>query len=323
MVYLTVGLLVLLASCSPAAPSIMDAKGPAARAIAQLGWLFFILGGIIFLAVMAYLAYALLSRNPRAAARRGGTQIVIIAGMIIPAVILVVLFVFNTNALGKVTAPNEGDAAAVIEVVGNQWWWEVTYQDPQFETANEIHIPVGKPVLLKLTSEDVIHSFWVPELHGKMDLIPGRVNDFWIQADEPGQYMGECAEYCGLQHANMQFLVIAEPQEQYDQWLAAMQQPARLPEGGSAARGEEIFLSTTCVQCHTIRGTEATGDLGPDLTHLASRRRIGSGILPLNRANLGGWVANPHGVKPGVLMPAADVSGADLQALLDFLMALE
>ncbi len=301
----------------------MDPSGPAAREIAGLGWIFFILGGIIFLLVMAYLAYGLLVHRSGAPGPRGGTMIVIIAGMIIPGIILLVLFVLNTNVLGRITVPDEEDAAAVIEVVGNQWWWEVNYQDPQFTTANEIHIPVGQPVLLKLASKDLIHSFWVPELHGKMDLIPGRVNDFWIQADQPGQYKGECAEYCGLQHAKMQFVVVAESQEEYEQWVTRMQQPASIPEGGSAQQGLSIFLSSTCIQCHTIRGTDATGVLGPDLTHLASRRTIGAGILPLSRANLGGWVANPHGIKPGVLMPPAEMGGEDFQALLDFLLTLE
>ena len=315
--------LVLLASCSETAPSVFEPAGPPARAIAQLGWVFIILGTLVFLATMAYLAYAILRRRSQTENRQGGTVIVIVAGMIIPALILLVLFVLNTNVLGQVSAPGAGEPGLVIEVSGRQWWWEVHYPEGQFYTANEIHIPVGQPVRIKLTSEDVIHSFWVPELHGKMDLIPGRVNDFWIEADREGVFIGECAEYCGTQHAKMQFRVVAEPEEAFNAWAARMQQPAALPQSGSAQRGLEVFLTSTCVQCHAIEGTDATGELGPDLTHLASRLTIGAGTLPLNRANLGGWVSNPHGPKPGVKMPAANLPSEDLNALLDFLLSLE
>ena len=313
----------LLFGCSEAAPSIFEPSGPAARSIAQLGWIFFALGTFIFLLTMGYLVYALVRRRNQTEDRQGGTMIVIVAGMIIPALILLVLFVLNTNVLGQVSAPGESEAGLVIEVSGRQWWWEINYPQQQISTANEIHIPVGQPVLLKLVSEDVIHSFWVPELHGKMDLIPGRVNDFWIQADREGVYLGECAEYCGTQHAKMLFRVVVDSQEAYEQWLARMRQPAALPSQESAKRGMQIFLSANCVQCHAIAGTDATGELGPDLTHLASRQTIGAGILPLTRANLGGWVSNPQGVKPGAKMPPSDISGEDLNSLLDFLMTLE
>ena len=317
------GISILLSGCSEAAPSMFQPAGPAARAISQLGWLFIILGSLVFLATMGYLLYGLIRRRPEAEDRQGGTVIVIVAGMVLPALVLLILFVLNTNALGQVSAPPEGDASLVIEVSGRQWWWEVRYPDQQVTTANEIHIPAGQPVLLRLVSEDVIHSFWVPELHGKMDLIPGRVNDFWIQADQPGVYQGECAEYCGTQHAKMQFWVVAEPQETFDAWLEQMQQPANLPQDGDTQRGLEVFLSSNCVQCHAIQGTDATGELGPDLTHLASRQTIGAGILPLTRSNLGGWISNPQAVKPGVKMPPSDISGDDLMALIDFLLTLE
>jgi cytochrome c oxidase subunit 2 len=244
--------------------------------------------------------------------RQGGTMIVIVAGMLVPALILIVLFVLNTNVLGQVSAVQPGDGSLVVEVSGRQWWWEVRYPDGQITTANEITIPAGQPVLLRLESEDVIHSFWVPELHGKMDLIPGRVNDFWIQADEPGVYIGECAEYCGTQHAKMLFRVVAVSADDFTEWTAQMSQPAALPQARSAERGMEVFMASNCITCHAIQGTDATGELGPDLTHLASRRTIGAGLLPLTRANLAGWIANPQAVKPGVKMPAADLAAEDL-----------
>lgn len=316
------GLGLLLTGCSEASPSILEPAGPPARSIAQLGWIFIILGTLVFLATMGYLLYALIRRRARNENRQGGTMLVIIAGMIVPALILLVLFVLNTNVLGQVSAPPDGEGDLVIEVSGRQWWWEIHYPNPGFYTANEIVIPAGVPVRLRLTSEDVIHSFWVPDLHGKMDLIPGRVNDFWIEADQPGRYLGECAEYCGTQHAKMLFYVIAVSQEEYEAWAAQMVQPAAVPSA-DIQRGQEVFLSTTCVQCHAIEGTDATGELGPNLTHLASRRTIGAGILPLTRANLGGWIANPQGVKPGVKMPPSEISSEDLNALLDYLMSLK
>jgi cytochrome c oxidase subunit II len=312
----------LVAGCSEVAPAVLEPAGPAARAIAGLGWTFIILGTLIFFATMGYLAYALARPRPKTENRQSGTMIVIVAGMIIPALILLVLFVLNTNVLGQVSAPPGGETSIVIEVTGKQWWWEIRYPEQEIITANEIHIPVGQPVLLKLMSDDVIHSFWVPELHGKMDLIPGRVNDFWIQADQSGVYSGACAEYCGTQHAKMLIRVIAESQETFDGWLAQMQQPAELTDAGNVQRGLEVF-STSCGACHAIQGTDARGALGPDLTHLASRSTIGAGIVPMDRTNLGAWILNPHTIKPGVKMPPSALSGEDLNALLDFLLTLE
>jgi cytochrome c oxidase subunit II len=304
------------------APSVMNPAGPAADSIARLSWVFFILGGFIFVGVIAYLIYALVRTRSPLRNDRSGTRVVIFGGMIFPAVVLLILFILNTNVLGEVSTPDESQANLVIEVTGRQWWWEVHYANFEFATANEIHIPVGKPVLLKLRAEDVIHSFWVPELHGKMDMIPGRVNDFWIQADKEGTYRGECAEYCGRQHARMQFLVVAESEIAFQDWATRMQQPLK-PNDAAVQKGLEVFLSSTCVQCHAIEGTNATGEFGPDLTHLGSRQTIGAGTLPLTRANLGGWIANAQGVKPGAHMPPSSLNGAELTALIDFLMALK
>ena len=310
---------ILTGACSSEAPALMNPRSSPAREIASLGRIFFILGGLIFLLVMAFLVYALRGQREQLRSRFAGTQVVIWGGMIVPGLILLVLFVLNTNVLGRVSAPPDGAASLTVEVTGNQWWWEVKYPDYGVVTANEIYIPVGEPVLLKLSSEDVIHSFWAPELHGKMDLVPGRVNDFWIEADEPGEYLGECAEYCGTQHAKMRFLVIAVSREEFEAGLERMARPAR----ASGMPGEAVFLSASCVQCHTVAGTDASGQLGPDLTHLASRRTIGAGSLPLNRENLSSWVANPQHTKPGALMPPASLEGEDLQLLIDYLLTLE
>jgi cytochrome c oxidase subunit 2 len=213
--------------------------------------------------------------------------------------------------------------ALTIEVIGHQWWWEVRYPEQQLVTANEIHIPVGQPVTLKLTSADVIHSFWVPELHGKRDLIPGRVNDFWLQADEAGDYWGLCAEFCGTQHAKMLFVLVAEPPEMFEQWVAAQQTAAAEPTDTLTQQGFDIFMEAECGTCHQIRGTPASGDFGPDLTHFASRLTLGAGAARNTRGTLAGWVVDPHGIKPGNLMPSSDVSGKDLQPLLAYLESLE
>jgi cytochrome c oxidase subunit 2 len=199
----------------------------------------------------------------------------------------------------------------------------VVYPDQGIITANEIYIPVGEPVRIELTSEDVNHSFWVPELHGKLDMIPGRTNVFWLEAEQAGDFWGICAEFCGVQHANMLFLVIAQPADDFDTWLAAQQQAAVPPNDELTQFGHQIFIDASCDSCHAIAGTDAVGRLGPDLTHMASRRTLAAGILENNLGNLGGWIINPQHIKPGNLMPSSDLSGPELQALLAYLQSLE
>ncbi|GAB4515320.1 MAG: cytochrome c oxidase subunit II [Anaerolineae bacterium] len=253
---------------------------------------------------------------------------IILGGIVMPSIVLAIVFGFTIRSAAFIA--NEGDTDMLtVEVIGRRWWWEVNYPDHSVVTANEIHVPVGVPVEFRLLSGDVIHSFWVPQLAGKMDMVPGVENTLVLQADEPGVYRGECAEFCGLQHARMQFLVVAQSTEEFDQWVAAQQQDAAPAENEDAQRGQEVFISAGCVYCHVIRGLDSgdvdrsQNDLGPDLTHLASRMTIAAGIRDNNRGNLGGWIANPHGIKPGVLMPATVLSGADLQALLTYLETLE
>lgn len=310
----------LLAACQ-AQPSVFNPAGPASRQISNLGWTMVILGSVIFVVVMAYLLYALFRRREGSAAI-SGMRVVVWGGIVVPLAILTGLFVYNVNVLGAVN-PNRIETDFTVEVIGHQWWWEVRYPDHDFVTANEIRVPTGRPVRLEVVAADVIHSFWVPELHGKIDLIPASPNAFWIQADRDGEYFGQCAEYCGTQHAKMRFRVVAQPAAEFEAWLEQQQQPAAEPADGDPAEGMLIFLSANCVQCHTVRGTAAEGDVGPDLTHLASRRTIGAGLLPNTRENLLGWVANPHTVKPGVFMPASDLSAEELNDLVAYLMTLE
>jgi len=214
-----------------------------------------------------------------------------------------------------------------IEVTGKQWWWDVTYADTspsgRFTTANEIHIPVGQPVLFVLGARDVIHSFWVPNLAGKKDLIPGYTQSMWLQADTAGDYRAQCAEFCGVQHAKMALHVIAESPADYRRWVEAQRAPGRTPTDSVTERGREVFVTGPCAMCHAVTGTSASARNGPDLTHLASRRTIAAGTLPNTRGALAGWIVDPQQVKPGAHMPPNQLSPPDLDALLTYLQSLK
>jgi cytochrome c oxidase subunit 2 len=291
------------------------------------------IGTVIFLLVIGLLFAAIL-RGRRAAddtppdVRNGdlGRNWPILGGILMPLIVLGVVFGYNVYTLARVENPS-AKPAVKIEVVGRRWWWEVKYPDDGVVTANEIHIPVGQPVEIKLQTADVIHSFWVPELHGKMDLIPHRINKIVIQADKTGVFRGECAEFCGLQHAHMGFMVVAESQADFDKWKKAQSQPAAEPADPAAQQGQQVFMSN-CVFCHTVRGLDdkeidRSGiDLGPDLTHLDSRLTIAGASLEKNRGNLAGWIIDAQHVKPGTLMPNLNMKSEDLQALLAYLESL-
>jgi cytochrome c oxidase subunit 2 len=218
-------------------------------------------------------------------------------------------------------------STAGIRLIGHQWWWEVRYDGAtpgeMFTTANELHIPVGTPIRLSLESTDVIHSFWVPSLAGKQDLIPGHNNSIELLAQKPGVYRGQCAEFCGLQHAHMGLLVVAEPTQAFEQWQAAQRAAAAAPQEEERARGARVFVSKPCALCHTIRGTPAGGNFGPDLTHLGSRAYIGADVLPLNMGSLAAWIADPHGAKPGVNMPPVPLKPDELNAVTAYLLGLK
>jgi cytochrome c oxidase subunit 2 len=237
--------------------------------------------------------------------------------------VLLVGDVLTSRALARLPLAD----AVNIELVGHQWWWEARYRDAdpsrEFSTANELHIPVGRPVIVTLRSNDVIHSLWIPNLQGKKDLIPGRTATLRLRADRAGSYRGQCAEFCGLEHAMMALLVEAEPNQRYEAWAEQQRQPAAAPSDPVARRGHDIFVGKSCVMCHTIAGTTANAKLGPDLTHLASRRTIAAGMFPNNRGHLAGWIADPQSLKPGVNMPANGLAPDDLQALLAYLETLK
>lgn len=230
--------------------------------------------------------------------------------------------------VGRAVAAPFGDQTALhISLTGHQWWWEVTYNDtnPQHElsTANEIHVPVGRRVLFTLTSTDVIHSFWMPNLNGKKDLIPGHTNDAWFVADTPGVYRGQCAEFCGLEHAKMALVVVAESPADYQHWYEAQLQPAAEPSDSLRAYGKQVFLSGSCAMCHAINGTPAGAHFGPDLSHLGSRMTLAAGTLPNTRGNLGGWIVDPQSIKPGAKMPSNSLGPKELRALISYLEGLQ
>lgn len=246
-------------------------------------------------------------------------------GLIVSAVPLVVALVWTMLTLAAVAGP-PANPGLVLDVTGRQWWWQVEYAASNpvdvFETANEIHIPVGVPVLVRLHGADVIHSFWVPQLSGKTDAIPGQTNLSWIQADRAGRYLGQCTEFCGYQHAHMQFEVVAEPQEDFDRWVSAQRQAALAPATQEEIRGLSL-VEYRCGLCHRVRGTEAGAISAPDLTHLMSRRALAAGTLLNNPGNLVGWIQNPQNLKPGSLMPNQYLSAQQLSDALAYLETLK
>ena len=307
-------------------PPVLDPAGPYAGSIATLTWVLLGMGAVVFVVVMIALYVALLGGED-ARRRLGGRRAIWIFGIAFPVVVLTALLVWGLSLTSRISAPARGDPMR-IEVSGEMWWWRVAYLDgagrPWLHDANELHIPVGRPVTIELRSADVIHSFWMPRLSGKLDMIPGRRNLMRIQADRPGVFGGQCTEYCGGPHALMGFVVVAHAPEDFARWAAARRAPPSPPTSESARRGAGLFVSAGCAACHRVRGTAANGLAGPDLSHVASRRTLGAGILPNNRGTLIGWIGNAQAIKPGNRMPPYTVLGGDeLQALADYLAGLK
>ena len=241
--------------------------------------------------------------------------------------ILLGLIVVSISTGKSLSSLGQTQNGMTIEIIGNQWWWYVRYLNDDASrivvTANEIHIPVGRPVMIRGTSKDVIHSFWVPNLHGKRDFIPSRVNTEWIEADRPGRFRGQCAEFCGIQHAHMALWVVAESANQFEAWMRAQLQPSVAPADPENVRGQQVFLNNACVYCHAISGTPAAGQVGPDLTHFGSRFALAAGTLPNTKGNLAGWIADPQNVKPGNHMATVPLKPEDVEPLLDYLESLK
>jgi cytochrome c oxidase subunit 2 len=315
------------------AQSALHPAGPQAASIATQWWISFATATLVYLVTVAALCWALARarrREREGEADDAGSESrmtrAVTWGTAATVIILLLFFAYDLS-VGRTLSGSPSAHPLTIEVTGHQWWWELEYADTavhdRFTTANEVHVPVGQPVLFLLSSNDVIHSMWVPNLGGKKDLIPGYTQSFWFRADSAGAYRGQCAEFCGYQHAKMAMLVIAEPLEQYRRWVETQRQEASTPTDSVAARGREVFLTGTCAMCHTIEGTSAGSKAGPDLTHLASRRTIAAGTLSNTRGNLAGWIVDPQRLKPGAKMPPNMLRPDDLDALLTYLQSLK
>jgi cytochrome c oxidase subunit 2 len=311
--------------------SVLNPSSPQTRLIDRLWDAMYLVSAVVFvLVVLALLLSAFRRRDDEAAETDPGRERSLTTAVSIATALTVLIlfgFLVYDVAVGRQLTRGLGKDALQVRVIGHQWWWELQYRDSVahnwFTTANELHIPVGRPVALELLSTDVIHSFWPPTVSQKRDLIPGKDNSLWLQADTPGVYRGQCAEYCGQQHAKMAFLVIAQRPDSFASWLAAQRDTALTPTTELARRGQEVFLASSCVMCHAIGGTPAGSRVGPDLTHLASRRTIAAGTLPNTRGNLAGWILDPQKIKPGTRMPPNQLKPADLQALLAYLETLK
>jgi cytochrome c oxidase subunit 2 len=319
---------VALSGCS-GTQSALNPAGPQAAAIASVTWWFFGVCLVAYGLTMAALVVALVRRRrPDDDAPETSRRLsrVIAGAVTVTVATLVVLVIFSVSAGRGLTAPS-GPGAITIDVIGHQWWWEFQYHDvsanERVNAPNELHLPVGVPIALRATSRDVIHSFWVPNLHGKRDLFPGFVTHTWIQADRPGVYRGQCAEFCGHQHAHMAFEVVVEPMNAFLRGLQQQRRGALQPSTDAARRGHDRFMAGACVMCHTIRGTSAGSRVGPDLTHLASRRMLAAGTLPMTRDALTRWLENSQAFKPGNRMPPHLVPREQLPELVAYLETLQ
>jgi cytochrome c oxidase subunit 2 len=320
--------LVALAVAGCGDQSALSPDSRPSREIETLWWWMLVAAGIVFFGAIAMLAMSWWRRRkkglPWLGERKGATNgLVVVFGIAIPVVVLISLFVVGNLVVAKDTdAPAAGSTQMALRVVGRQWFWEVRYPGGPAVTANEIHIPVRTRVNVLASTADVIHSFWVPELNRKIDMINGRTNRVLLYADKPGTYRGQCAELCGLQHSHMAFQVIAEPEDQFRRWLANMAAPAEAPRDALAREGQHAFLTEQCASCHTIRGTPADGRLGPDLTHLATRRTLAALTIPNTRPYLAAWIRNPQAIKPGNKMPDLGLSEPQINAVVDYLAGL-
>lgn len=321
----------ILTGC--ARESVWSPAGQAARDLEHLNW--FVTGLFSIVAVVVLGLVIFVASRPRGSLdwhapvdAGGGHSFVLVGGFAIPAAILAVVFIVGLQGMTKFPLEGRMHAAPEIRITGHQWWWEVEYLAPQPQqlvtTANEIHIPAGRPVDIDLTSDDVIHSFWVPELHGKVDLIPTVMNRIRVEADNPGAYSGRCAEYCGEQHAHMMLTVVAQRPKDFAAWLTHEREDAVAPRTTEEERGQTLFLTRPCVTCHAVRGTPAGAHAGPDLTHVGARGAIAGNMLKNNPANLAAWVTHAQSLKPGARMPNVTAfSGEELQALVAYLSSLK
>jgi cytochrome c oxidase subunit II len=322
---LAVVLLTTLAACSTKqSPSIVDPKSTEAHTISGIWWLMCGLASGVYLVVGGFILVAAFrgrrTETGKPSRVRDNTFIVV-GGLIVPAAILLVLGVQVVHASNTLRQPEKDPLH--IEVVGKRWWWAVSYPDQKITTANEVHVPVGRPLEIGLDSDNVLHSFWIPQFGGKVDMIPGQHNLWRLTATKPGVFRGECAEYCGLEHARMNFVVVAQTAADFDAWVVRHQVPPSGPSDQQEATGQMIFQREPCAGCHTIRGTTADGTIGPDLTDIGSRLALGANTVPNTEGYLSGWIVDSQTIKPGNLMPPIPMNANDLHALIVYLRSLK
>jgi cytochrome c oxidase subunit 2 len=310
-----------LAACS-GSTSALDRDGSESRHIAGLWWLMFGLAAGVYAVVAGFIVVAALRgrRGKPKTSRISSNAFIVVGGVVVPTLILLVLAVVTVTTTAALREPRRD--ALRIEVEGERWWWAVRYPEQRIVTANEVHVPVGQPVEIGLESDNVVHSFWVPELAGKVDTIPGQRNVLRFTAEKAGTYLGVCAEFCGIQHARMGFRVIAQSPGQFERWAAAQAEPPRQPSSELAAQGQVLFQRLPCAGCHNVRGTEARGTVGPDLTDVGSRATIAAGTVENTSRNLARWIRDAQSVKPGALMPDLTLSDDDTRALVAYLESL-
>jgi cytochrome c oxidase subunit 2 len=314
----------LLISCSKRAPSMLDPKGTEAHRISGIWWLMLGMASAVYIVVAGFILVAAFRGRKTVEGKPTAvrdTTFIWVGGIIVPAVILLVLAATVVSASNNLRAAEQNPLR--IEIVGKRWWWAVQYPDQGFTTANEVHIPVGRPVEIGLDSDNVIHSFWVPQLGGKLDLIPGQHNVWRGKATKTGTFRGECAEYCGIQHAKMNFLVVAQTPASFDTWAVRHRHPPSEPAGQLEANGQQVFMSAPCAGCHTIRGTTANGTIGPDLTDVGGRHSLGANTIPNTTGYMSGWIIDSQTIKPGNLMPPMSLEPKDLQAVVAYLQSLK
>jgi cytochrome c oxidase subunit II len=318
---------VLVAGCGR--QSTLEPRSRPAHEITTLWWWMLAAAAVVFLGSVGLLGVAWLRRGSEGLPllgqrKRLNLALVVFFGIVIPISANVAVFVVSNFVVLKQTeAPAADTTRMTIQVIGHQWFWEVRYPGTPAVTANEIHIPTRTRVNVVATTDDVIHSFWVPQLNRKIDMIPGRRNRILLYADQPGRYRGQCAEFCGAQHAHMGLYVFADPPARFRAWLANMGRPRRAPATPAARAGEQVFIANRCSSCHTIRGTAARGQVGPDLTHVATRTTLAALTIPARRRDLAAWVHDPQQIKPGTLMPVVPLNRRDFQSLLAYLESLK
>jgi cytochrome c oxidase subunit 2 len=302
----------------------MSPEGPVSRRADELWDITFALAAVIFVIVEGLIVFALIKFRHRpgrqAAQFHGNTKLEVVLTLV-PALILAGLAIPTVKAIADLS--QKPDNALEVKVIGHQFWWEYQYSDLDVITANELHVPINQPVYLTLEGVDVIHSFWIPKLTGKQDVVPGRINHMWFEAEKPATYYGQCTEYCGLSHANMRLRVVAMTPQDFQTWVSEQQQPAVSPSESLAVQGEKVFMEGPCINCHAVEGTDAQARIGPDLTHFASRATFAGAIFDNNAENLTTWLEDPPAVKPGSKMPDYGLSTEDIQALVAYLQSLE